>query len=193
MALPVYIGPSITRGNAVRHLPPHAFGEGIKMNWSLRLVALAALALAGCATKPTQAPENFDLSIAVGRLGVMLDHEETALGVLLPDEPWSPLGTLGGNASSAETFRTQYVQLRLNALHQEAIRTEVCERGVVSGAPCAARALPGWVSSPVQRTPTAIEIEAWTADLQARIMPLWSALCDRARSKTGDAMQCAIE
>lgn len=157
---------------------------------------MAALgALAACATPPAPAdagPDPFDVQIRVGRLGVMVDQGFLAFSQLNSDSVVITRSDLQPSAAKGQEAE----------LHVSLVRT-VMDIGLLQGVSCgtvlpekseacATGFEPDWAEN-LNATPSLAEIDMRTDETQAAIMPLWSALCDKAVAKTGNDMFCAIE
>jgi hypothetical protein len=159
----------------------------------LRAMVLA-FALAACgqtgeqgkAASTPEAIEPFDLSIEIGRYGVMLDQtanltaERPGAIETAPDEP----------VAMARALRETVWQYNLT-------RSRLCGRGLFTDVACGPVYEPVWISEPETAAPTLEDLKARADAVGAEVMRFWNAVCEDARTRVTDEQErmyvCAIE
>ena len=154
----------------------------------LALVLLAACGQQSASKGAANAPPNpQDLTIEIGRYGVMLDHvrnltAETpaAANAAQPEEP----------VQLARTLRETVWAYNLE-------RSRLCAKGLYTTVSCGAIYNPVWLSDAPDATPTLEELQQRADALGAEVQPFWAAVCDDVRARTTDEQAktyvCAIE
>ncbi len=160
---------------------------------SILFTAIATSLLTACTTPDfdpdTQTADLFEVSIEIGRLGVMTDQAGDAMSVLAPNRP-SADNDLESMAGASEDLFQQlnYVLFRYNILQIQA-----CDEGWLSGEDCKGSYLPGWAKKDKTMQPDLADLRRWGEDLQARVVALRTIVCPRAADVTGDEFFCAVE
>lgn len=155
----------------------------------MRLLVLPALALA-LLSGPVQAAEGDDLgtlSIEAGRLGVMMDQSTDALKLLAPNAKDVDLGP--PEAQRAYAFE----QLVTAVLRYNLVSHEACRRSLVSDKLCLGPFLPGWLKDSAATDHPIADLRVMIDETTGRLMPFWSALCDKGRKVADDETFCAME
>jgi len=158
----------------------------------LRAIVLA-LALAACgqtgdqaAAPEDQGPDPFNLSIEVGRYGVMLDQVESLTGET-PDAVETDV------ADPTDLAR----RLRETVWHYNLTRSALCARGLHAQVSCDASYQPVWMAEARDSAPSLEELQTRSTALGEEITRFWNAICESARAAETDeeARQyvCAIE
>ena len=125
-----------------------------------------------------------EADIAVGRVEVMQDQVHAGLRLF------------GASLREAEAVvntdplpRLQGVVQRYNAL-----RVAACAGRVTAGKLCPAQPYhPAWYSAGAGAKASGTDLKQMAEDMQNEMMPLWDAVCVKAKAKTGDEQFCAIE
>lgn len=158
------------------------------MNWlaaaafSLLLVPAVAAAASG--------GQELDVEILIGRTEVM--HDQTARGL-------SVLGVIratddGEQYSPSDVPRDPYRRLTDAVVRFNSLRDLACGTHVIVAPVCAGpRYTPAWVLPTTRPVNRPEDLRRMAEDLQSKTMPLWLAVCDRAKARTGDRNFCAIE
>jgi len=158
----------------------------------LRAIMLA-LALAACgqtgeqAKAPeSEAPDPFNLSIEVGRYGVMLDQIES----LTSETPDAVETDVAAPADLARRLRETVWAYNLE-------RSKLCARGLHTQVSCGSSYQPVWMAEAAESAPSLEEIETRSTALGEEVTRFWNAICESARAAETDeeARQyvCAIE
>lgn len=160
----------------------------------MRAMALA-LALAACGQTgeqakapdaPGEAINPFDLSIEIGRYGVMLDQTEN----LSADRPGAVETGPDEPGAMARALRETVWQYNLG-------RSRLCGRGLFTDVACGPVYEPVWLSEPAEATVTLEELKSRSDAVGAEVMRFWNAVCEDARTRTEDEQErmyvCAIE
>ena len=160
------------------------------------LVLSLALGLASCGTMDRSTPvvddgsiDPFDLSITIGRVGVMTDQVQDALTVIGQGQ-FAALDGMDVAGDEAGDFFQQLhtILFRYNMAHMEA-----CAQGWLAVEACQGSYVPKWLKRSKMDRPSFAEIQQWSDDLQARVSDLQGVVCRPAVQKTGDDYFCAIE
>jgi hypothetical protein len=166
---------------------------------TLAVLALASLALLACDQKPsTPAPDpkaqqkraaiehdaQFEADLATGRIEVM--QEQTRRGLQLLGATLAPLVE---QPTDRETYRRLYDAVeRYNELNRAACT------GIAPGDFCGpAPFLPLWYAGRARPDTSPIGLKAMAEEMQNKMIPLWDAVCTKAKAKSGDEHFCAIE
>lgn len=156
---------------------------------NLAFVAGAVALLAACVSEPSLESSN-ETEIRIGRLSVIVDHGFAAKAVLAPDSareaPAEPADTIDAGA-----LDVLYVSLEHTVTRHLALQSDVCALGLVAAELCEDRFHPSWLDA--RRRVTGARLDRWSDEAQDAILPLWSALCEKAIAKTGNKDFCAIE
>ena len=164
------------------------------------LLLTAVLALTLCACDGLMKPDSgsgpqskraavdneaqFEADIMVGRVEVMQDQTHRglqALGVALPPAVEHP--------TDRDTYRRLYDAVRrYNDLNRAA-----CAGGVAASLCGKPPFLPLWYAGRARPDVSPAGLKAAAQEMQDTMVPLWDAVCDKAKAKTGDEHFCAIE
>jgi hypothetical protein len=149
------------------------------------ITAIAAFAaLAACASAKER-EDPFALQIQAGRLGVMTNQSQSLLG----DAPPLP-----ADESDAATRARIADDLRLAVFDLARLKMRACPEGRLDAALCAEHFAPAWA---LRADPAPLEWPALGARIDAvsgAVMPVWSALCEKARENAGpDDEICPME
>lgn len=153
-------------------------------------VLLGALALGACdeqlpeAGAPDIDPLNLD--IEVGRYGVMIDQGMAARNFL------EEKGAAGDPSEEVDGLALER-SIHIRALEANLLQAEVCAKELVPQTLCAAPFTPAWLSEPRAESPTLWQLQARADQLGAFLMPIWGALCEKAKGEGADEVFCAIE
>src|SRR5690606_39209697 len=150
------------------------------------LAACGQTGEAGKAGAPPDAIEPFDLSIEIGRYGVMLDQaasltaERPGAIEIAPDEP----------VAMARALRETVWEYNLT-------RSRLCGRGLFRDVACGPALAPVWISEPEGVAPTLEDLRSRADAVGAEVMSFWNAVCEDARTRVADEQErmyvCAIE
>lgn len=124
--------------------------------------------------------EQLEADIMAGRVEVMLQQAHSGLGVLGVSAP--PLTEL-------PTDRDTYRRLADAVTQYNTVNAAACTKGLAKGDACRPFS-PAWLGN-APATPEALKAAA--QDLQDTAIPLWDAVCAKAKAKSGDEHFCAIE
>jgi hypothetical protein len=158
------------------------------MNWYR--AALFSLLLVPSATAAAGVQGEIDVEILIGRIEVM--HDQTARGL-------SVLGVMQGPADGeqnvpADPLRNQYARLNDAVVRYNNLRDMACGSRAINHPLCGGvRFNPSWYSTSVRAYWTPDDLRRMAEEVQRQTMPLWLAVCDRAKARTGDRNFCAIE
>ena len=169
----------------------------------LALSLALSLALVGCdelmKTFSTPAPDpkaqqklaaidndaHFEADIMVGRVEVM--QEQTTRGLNL-------LGVPRAETAEARTDRDTYRRLYEAVGRYNDLRTTACTGKVASGQLCGPEPfLPLWYAGRARPDVSGPGLKKAAEEMQDRMVPLWEAVCAKAKAKSGDEHFCAIE
>lgn len=127
----------------------------------------------------------FEADIMVGRVEVMQDQTVRGLETLGAGRP-----AIAELPTDRDTYRRLYDAVeRYNALN-----TFACSGGVASGSLCGKPPyLPLWYAGRARPNTSGTGLKTMAEEMQDRMMPLWDAVCAKAKAKTGDEHFCAIE
>ena len=127
----------------------------------------------------------FEADIIVGRVEVMQDQTLRGLEVLGAGRP-----ALAELPTDRETYRRLYDAVeRYNLLNRSA-----CAGGVAAGNLCVQPPyLPLWYAGRARPDVSPTGLKAMAEDMQGQMIPLWDAVCAKAKAKSGDEHFCAIE
>lgn len=133
---------------------------------------------------PVDDSAHLEADIMVGRVEVMQDQTQRGLellGARVPAAPELP--------TDRETYRrlTDASQ-RFNQLNDAA-----CSAAIVAGAPCTKPYMPNWHHGRARPDTSPTGLKAMAEDMQNTMIPLWDAVCAKAKAKSGDEHFCAIE
>ena len=165
---------------------------------TLAVLALASLALVACDQKPSNnAPDpkaqqkraaiehdaQFEADIMAGRIEVMLDQTRQGL---------QTLGVPVPQAAELPTDRETYRRLHDSVGRFNDLNGPACTSGVAAGPTCTPTPyLPPWYANRPDTSP--VPLKAMAEELQNQTIPLWDAVCKKAKAKSGDEHLCAIE
>ncbi len=162
------------------------------------LIVILGLALGACASKSATPPpaesarpaiDQFELSIRVGRMGVMLDQGNMALEMLAGTNDMSFLPDPADDISGRRAF---YAQLSRAVLDHNRLWVTACAFDASIPA-CQNIYEPGWLGLPFSHAPTWRQLDAWTEEMQDQAGSLSGALCAMAERTTGRRQLCPIE
>ena len=152
-----------------------------------------ALALAACGQTGDQAkapegaaPDPFDLSIEIGRYGVMLSQIHS----LSADRPGAAEAEVTDPRDLARRLRETVWEYNLE-------RSSLCARGLFTEVACGPAYQPVWIGEPTDSAPSVEEIQTRSSAVGEEVMRFWNAVCEDARSRETDEQArqyvCAIE
>ncbi len=157
-----------------------------------RAMALA-LALAACgqtgdkAKAPDNAaPDPFELSIEIGRYGVMLSQ----VHALSADRP-------GAAETEVTDPRDLARRLRETVWEYNLERSSLCARGLFTEVACGPAYQPVWIGEAADSAPSVEELRVRSRAVGEEVMRFWNAVCEDARAREADERVrqyvCAIE
>lgn len=154
-------------------------------DWRLAGVGIAPFAaLAACASAKER-EDTFALEIQAGRLGVMTNQGQSLLGeaAATPDGETDP------------AIRARVANDLRAAIYQFAtLKARACTEGKLDPALCRKDFAPDWALRTDAATPDWNELAQRIDAATGAIMPVWSALCDKARETAGpDDEICPME
>ncbi len=168
---------------------------------SIAVIAGLTIALAACdglmnsdepgtAAQPKRAAPvdheaQFEADIMVGRVEVMQDQTSRGLEVLGAGQP-----ATAESPTDRDTYRRLYDAVeRYNTLNKLA-----CARAVVTGTLCPGTPyLPMWFAGRARPDTSPTGLKQAAQGMQDQMVPLWDAVCAKAKAKSGDQHFCAIE
>jgi hypothetical protein len=172
---------------------------------SLSLVTAFCLALSGCdeLTKmisPPSKPEaaqpqrtaaeheaQAEAEILIGRIEVMQEQTINGLEILAS-------GAHSDASLETPTDRDTYRRLYEAVGRYNALRKTACTRRVARGELCGPEPfLPLWYAGRARPDTSPEGLKKAAEEMQERMMPLWDAVCAKAKAKSGDEHLCAIE
>jgi hypothetical protein len=155
-----------------------------------KALATLSLILMSAATALADVQSEIDLEIVIGRTEVMQD--QTARGLaLLGVQQASPDGE---QLLPGDPQRNQYSRLADAVVRHNNLRDMACGSRAIKHPLCfGARYMPAWLASGQRVYLRPDDLKRMAEDVQRQTMPLWLAVCDRARQRSGDRNFCAIE
>ncbi len=158
---------------------------------------LVVLTLGACTGRSGQGQlaqeiDPFELSIRIGRLGVMLDQGQEALDLLVE----SPVAVRGVAEEGEEEQRmTLYRDLVDHVVFYNQLAALTCAvQSETVPVPCPPPYRPKWAArSVVSDAPSWSQLDRWSEALQERVAGLAGALCRAGERKTGRVPLCPIE
>jgi hypothetical protein len=151
-----------------------------------------ALALAACgqtaeqAKAPAGPPDPLDLSIEIGRYGVMLSQAHA----LTADRP-------GAAEQQVTDPRDLARRLRETVWEYNLERSSLCARGLFTDVACGPAYQPVWIGESGDAAPAIAELQTRSAAVGEEVQRFWNAVCEDARGRENDAQArqyvCAIE
>jgi hypothetical protein len=153
-----------------------------------------ALALAACgqtgekakAPETAEAPNPLDLSIEIGRYGVMLNQTHS----LTADRP-------GAAESDVTDPRDLARRLRETVWEYNLERSSLCARGLFTDVACGPAYQPVWIGEAADTAPSLAELQTRSNAVREEVLRFWDAVCEDARSRETDEQArqyvCAIE
>ncbi len=158
----------------------------------LRALVLA-LALAACGqtgepakTQASEAADPFNMSIEVGRYGVMLSQIDS----LTRETPSTVEQDVTAPADLARRLRETVWEYNL-------ARSNLCARGLYTQVSCVPTYQPVWIGEPVDSTPSLEELQTRSTAVGEEVMGFWNTVCEAARTaETNEEARgyvCAIE
>lgn len=167
--------------------------------FTMMIFMMAGLALGACARNSSTSPptgeatvsavDPFELSIRVGRMGVMLGQGKMALG-MIADIKGTPLITDPVDDVSAR--RALYAELNQAVLTHNRLWVMACEFDV-SIPVCQNMFEPGWMGLPFSHAPTWQQLDIWSAEMQGQVGSLSGVLCAMAEQSSDRKPLCPIE
>ncbi len=146
--------------------------------------AALVLALAACASGHAE-DDNFAWEIQAGRLGVMTNQSQSLLG----EEP--PLPAEETDAAVRARIANS---LRLSVFDFARMKMRACPEGKLDAALCQKDYAPAWALRSDKTPPDWRELKRRIDEASGAIMPVWSALCEKARETAGpDDEICPME
>lgn len=154
---------------------------------------ILALALAGCGQAGEQskggeaeAPDPFDLSIEIGRYGVMLSQIHS----LSADRPGAAEVEVTDPRDLARRLRETVWEYNLE-------RSSLCARGLFTDVACGPAFEPVWIGEPSDAAPSIEDLRVRSQAVGEEVMRFWNAVCADARARETDeearAYICAME
>lgn len=132
---------------------------------------------------PEEPLDPFVVMIGAERWTVILDR--AAEGAIAAPQP-------AGSTEPADLYRAD-AALKRGAAQVIALRNDVCEKGLVTGAACTLPDWPAWTRElPTGDTPIA-EIQKRSDWLSSVMSPFTDAACESGRKTSGDEMFCSVE
>ena len=153
-----------------------------------------ALALAACGQTGEKAktpdapaaPDPLDLSIEIGRYGVMLSQAHS----LTADRPGAAEAEVTDPHDLARRLRETVWEYNLE-------RSSLCARGLFTDVACGPAYQPVWIGEEADTAPTLAELQTRSNAVGEEVMRFWRAVCEDARSRETDEQArqyvCAIE
>lgn len=152
--------------------------------WRRAIGITALFTLAACASSHAE-DDNFAWEIQAGRLGVMTAQSQSLLG----EEPAFPA------EETDAAVRTRIADgLRLAVFDFSRLKIRACPEGRLEPALCQKDYAPSWALRSDKTPPDWKELKRRIDDASGAIMPVWSALCEKARETAGpDDEICPME
>jgi hypothetical protein len=129
-----------------------------------------------------------DLEIVIGRTEVMHDQTARGLTVLGVHQARGDGELLGERARHDQYARIADAVVRYNSLRALACGARVIQHRLCYGAHFA----PPWYARGRAHV-RPHDLRRMAEEMQRQTVPLWTAVCDRARQRSGDRDFCAIE
>lgn len=146
--------------------------------------AALVLGLAACASGHAE-DDNFASEIQAGRLGVMTNQSRSLLG----EEPPFP-----AEETDAATRARIADSLRVSVYDFAQLKMRACPEGRLEPALCQKDYAPSWALRTDKTPPDWRELKRRIDEASGAIMPVWSALCEKARETAGpDDEICPME
>ncbi|MGE3143540.1 MAG: hypothetical protein AB7L65_09480, partial [Hyphomonadaceae bacterium] len=150
------------------------------------LICAAALAFAAAAAA-AETPDPFNLSIEIGRWGVMQGQIDA---VAPPGQPALEEEGAPSPAALARRLRETVWELNLQ-------RSRLCAEGRFTEIACAPAFSPPWLREAPDRSVSLSALQRRSEAVGRALMPLWGAACADARAEVEDEEEqrliCAIE
>lgn len=141
-------------------------------------------AMAACASGKAQ-EDRFALEIQAGRLGVMTSQGLSLLGEETPFPAEETDAAVRARVANA---------LRLAAYDLARLKMRVCPEGRLEADMCRQDYAPAWALRADRTPPAWPDLERRIDEASGAIMPVWSALCEKARASAGpDDEICPME
>jgi hypothetical protein len=159
--------------------------RGLQRNLGITaLLAPASLILAACASaKPAE--DTFAVTIMAGRLGAMTAQSASLLG----ETPSIPM-----EESDADERARVANELRATLYDFTQLKMRACPEGRLEPALCNQDFAPDWALRADKTPPEWPELERRIDAASGAIMPVWGALCEKARETAGpDDEICPME
>jgi len=159
---------------------------------------MASLVLFGCAGGDSPPPvdtstvspvDPFELSIRVGRMGVMLDQGEKVLGMIADN---SPTTAPAKSKDDAAARRALYAELSQQVLKHNRLWVKACATKATLTV-CQKMFEPGWIGLPFSYAPTWQQLDLWSSQVEEQVGALAGDLCALAEQASGIRPQCPIE
>lgn len=146
--------------------------------------AALVLGLAACASGHAE-DDNFAWEIQAGRLGVMTNQSQSLLG----EETSFPA------EETDAAVRTRIANsLRLSVYDFARLKMRACPEGRLEQALCQKDYAPAWALRSEKTPPDWRELKRRIDEASGAVMPVWSALCEKARETAGpDDEICPME
>ncbi len=133
---------------------------------------------------PVDDSAHFEADIMVGRVEVMQDQTQRGLdllGVRVPSMAELP--------TDRDTYRRLYDAVdRYNHLKGAA-----CTAAIFTDVRCSQSYMPLWYAGRARPDTSPTGLKAMAEGMQATMIPLWEAVCAKAKAKSSDEHFCAIE
>lgn len=160
------------------------------MNWCALALFSVLLLPSAASAAISGAQGEIDVEILIGRTEVM--HDQTARGLVV-------LGVMqaspdGEQYLPADPERNQYARLTDAVVRYNNLRDMACGSRAIANPLCMAqRFMPLWASAGPRPYFAPHDLHRMAEEMQDQTTPLWLAVCDRAKARTGDRNFCAIE
>jgi hypothetical protein len=132
---------------------------------------------------PVDDGAQIEADIMVGRVEVMQD--QTQRGLELLGARLAPMAEL-------PTDRETYRRLTDASRRYNVLNVAACSAAIVAGPPCQPY-MPNWHHGRARPDTSPAGLKAMAEDMQNTMIPLWDAVCAKAKAKSGDEHFCAIE
>lgn len=156
-----------------------------------KFAAAFALALVPLAAALADAVQGeIDLEIVIGRTEVMQDQTARGLVILGLRQASSD----GEQLLPSDPQRDQYARLAELVVRYNNLRDLACGNRVIQHPLCVGqRFMPMWFTGGRRPYAPPDDLKRMANEMQNQTAPLWMAVCDRARLRTGDKDFCSIE
>lgn len=133
---------------------------------------------------PVDDAAHFEADIIVGRVEVMQDQTQRGLELL---------GARVPPAAELPTDRETYRRLGDAVQRYNQLKGAACTAAIFADPRCNQPYLPLWYAGRARPDTSPTGLKAMAEDMQNTMIPLWDAVCAKAKAKSGDEHFCAIE